>query len=108
MFLKKFPETKKVEGKLDSNRIKELIVELIKENPGCIKCLWEESDRESIDESELTNVKIWKRSSKEKYKGVTHRTYVPSRSRQDQLAEDLNLIIEIDENNKILQYSFEA
>ena len=52
-------------SKLNSATIKQAICNYILLNPGCVKRLFPSEERDSIDEFELTNPKVWKRYHKE-------------------------------------------
>ncbi len=88
--------------KLNSKLIKESIVDYIKNNKGCIKELFSPEDQDSIDEIELQQVKIWKRTLKEKGTDGIYRYFAALGSKQVEINEQVTAEVITDFKDEVI------
>jgi len=95
--------------KLNTSIIKTEIVNFIKNNPNCVKNLFDPQDRPQIDETELCNEKVWRRNLKEKTDLGIERYFDCERSKQVALSEQVTCIVITDPTDtKILKIDIEG
>jgi hypothetical protein len=90
-------------NKLNSKLIKLSIVTYLNTHPGIIKRLFAAPYNEQINENELCKVVIWKRISKETYKGKTTRCFAPFGSKQESIVEHVQAIVTTIDNDSIIE-----
>lgn len=95
---------------MTTNLCKQAIIDHIKATPGCIKRLWDPKDQASIDETELQNIKVWKRDSKTLLdSGCWERFFRATGSKQDEVADQVTATVVTDTADEhILEIFFEG
>lgn len=74
---------------LNSKILKTKLVEFIKNNPNCVKNLFDLQDRTNIDEAELCKIGVWKRTDKQKDGDKIYRYFSPYGSKQESLSDQV-------------------